>query len=61
MQKFKVCFELFGKKLQCIIECNNRDEVKETIKNKIEIHKVEKMDLSGEESLDFLKNLFGFK
>jgi len=64
MKTFKVYFEIFGKKMQCEINCNNKEEVEKMVKNKINIHKVEELSFKGfdkNESLDFLKNMFGFK
>jgi hypothetical protein len=64
MEIFKVYFEIFGKKMQCELRCNNKDELENLIKNKIKIHKVEKVSskgFEGDESLEKLKNMFGFK
>jgi len=64
MKNFMVYFEIFGKKMRCELSCNTKEEVENLIKNKIKIHKIEKSapkNFDGEESLDFLKNMFGFK
>jgi len=63
MKQFRVFFELYGKKMQCTIECKSKTDVFDCITNKINIHKIEEM--SKEEAysgaLDSLKDLFGFK
>lgn len=60
MKKYKVYFEIYGKKLVTEVSALSEDRAKQIIKDKIIFHKV--VPESKEEfpdAVDFLKNIFG--
>lgn len=65
MKKYRVYFELYGKKLVTEVSALSEERAKQIIKDKIVFHKVE--DLSNPptdpfgDDVDFLKDMFGFK
>jgi hypothetical protein len=63
MKQFKVFFELYGKKMQCTIECKSKSDIFDCIASKINIHKIEEVSEQEayREALDPIKDLFGFK
>jgi hypothetical protein len=60
--QYRVYFEICGKKMQLVIEAESAKEATAELKKRIIIHKIsrENDDLNTD-SLDFLKNIFGFK
>jgi hypothetical protein len=64
MKKFKVYFEIFGKKMKTSITANSREEAKQLLMKKIIFHKVEldeDFKLQDDDVLDFLKGAFKMK
>jgi len=64
MKKFKVYFEIFGKKMKTSITANSKEEAKQLLMEKIIFHKVEvdeDFKLQDEDVLDFLKGAFKMK
>ncbi len=61
--KFKVYFEIYGKKMLATIEARNATEAKEEIKNRIEFHRIEEVpeETIFDNSLEYLKNIMGLK
>ena len=62
--KYKVYFELFGKKMQTEIYAKSEIHAKEIIECKIIFHKIEEVKEpvpSDESMLNTLKDLFGMK
>ena len=57
MRKFKVYFEIFGKKMQCMIEGKDEKDVQNIIESKIKIAKIEA--INEDDTVEFLKNMFG--
>ena len=58
MSKYKVYFEIFGKKMVTVVEANSMTEAQEAVRNKIIFHKtqIEEPDIVSE-----LMKIFGFK
>ena len=54
--KYKIYFEAFGRKLKTTIEADSESEAMHSIRNKIEILRVEKAE---DETVDMLRNMFG--
>ena len=64
MKKFKVYFEIFGKKMKTSITANSREEAKQLLMKKIIFHKVEldeDFKFQDDDVLDFLKGTFKMK
>jgi len=60
--KYRIYFEAFGKKLKTVVEANSETEAMHSIRNQIEILKVEPIGGgSGDETLDMLKGIFRMK
>lgn len=61
--KYKIFFEIYGKKMQTVIEAKNENEAKEKIKDKIIFDKIESAitEQEANEAVNYLKNMFGFK
>lgn len=55
MKKFKVYFELYGKKMVSTVEADTEAEARAEIRYRIKFHKVEEV----KEIPDFLKDIFG--
>lgn len=51
MKEFKVYFEIYGKKMQCIIKCSSQTEIFPCIASKINIHKIEEQNEDFENTL----------
>ena len=54
--KYKIYYQINGKKFQQIIEANDMNSAREKIKNKIQFDKI---DISQNEDVDMLKKIFG--
>lgn len=65
--KYRVFFEIYGKKMQTEIEASSEAEAKAQVMGNIKFHKVinitdaKREIIKDIESLDFLKDLFGKK
>lgn len=67
--KYKVWFEIYGKRMQTTVEANNETDAKAMIKSKIIFYKVEKWeplrselkDLFNDKDLDDICNALGIK
>ena len=60
--KYRVYFEAFGKKLKTIVEANSETEAMHSIRNQIEILKIEEVGGdSGDEAVERLKTIFNMK
>ena len=55
--KYKVYFEIFGKKMMTEVKAISPEAAKKIIRNKIIFHKIKE----EEDILDHLKNIFGMK
>jgi hypothetical protein len=56
--KYKVYFEIYGKKMQTETSAGSDEEAMENIANKIIFHKIERV--GGDEALNNLKSIFGW-
>lgn len=56
--KYKVYFEIFGKKMRTEVSANCPDSAKKAIRNKIIFYKVEEQE---DEVLSRLKDMFGMR
>jgi fructose-1,6-bisphosphatase len=52
--KYKIYFELFGKRMVTTVDARSIEDAKKQVKDKIVFHKVE-------QDIDFLKNIFNIK
>jgi hypothetical protein len=61
--KYRIFFEIYGKKMQTVIEAKSENEAKEKVKNKIIFDKIESAitEQEANEAVNYLKNMFGFK
>ena len=61
--KFKVYFEIYGKKMCSTVKARNATEVKEQVKNRIEFHRIEEVPEGTifDDSLEYLKDIMGLK
>ena len=60
--KYRIYFEAFGKKLKTIVEANSEAEAMHSIRNQIEILKIEEVGgYQEDEALNMLKNMFNMK
>ena len=60
--KYRIYFEAFGKKLKTIVEANSETEAMHSIRNQIEILKIEEIGgYQEDETLNMLKNMFNMK
>jgi len=60
--KYRIYFEAFGKKLKTIVEANSETEAMHSIRNQIEILKIEEVGgYQEDEALNMLKNMFNMK
>ena len=59
MKKYLVYFEFFGKKFKTEIETDNKENLYNLIKERINFLKVETVE--EDDSLSFLKNFFNIK
>lgn len=59
--KYKVWFEIYGKKMLAEVEANNPGDAKATIKSKIQFHKIEKIEELRDNVVENLMNMFNIK
>ena len=59
--KYKLYFEIYGKKMQCIIEANNENDAEYKLRGKIKVLKTEKIIEENDDMLNNIKDLFGMK
>ena len=55
--KYRIYFEAFGRKLKTTVEADSESEAMHSIRNSIEILRVEKV--GSDETVEMLKNMFG--
>lgn len=56
MAKYKVYFEIYGKKMKTTVEAKTAEQAKELIRNKIQFNHIALDDLGKLEDFDFLKD-----
>lgn len=68
MKRYKVYFEIYGKRLKTTVIANNLEDAKQIVKDKIVFHKIDdeddlflKKDGLPPDNIDFLKNILGIK
>lgn len=59
--KYKVWFEIYGKKMITVINANNETDAKTKIKSKIHFHKIEKIEEPRDNVAEYLMNMFNMK
>lgn len=59
--KYKVWFEIYGKKMLSIVEANDPEDAKAAVKSKIQIHKIEKIEEPRDNVAEYLMNMFNMK
>lgn len=61
MNKYKIFFELFGKRMQYDCYADSEEQAKTIVKDKIIFHGVNKIEEEDNSGIDFLKDMFGLK
>jgi fructose-bisphosphate aldolase class 1 len=64
MKKYKIYFEIFGKKMKYEVEAESKNDAINKLKNKINIIKIDEgvnEGVNDDDVLDNLKNMFGMK
>lgn len=59
--KAKVYFEIYGKKMCVIVEGKDLEEIRESIRQKIHFHKIERIAEPIDPTVEYLMNMFGMK
>jgi len=58
MKKYKIYFEVFGKKMQTEVFASSQKHAKKIIREKIKFHKIKEISLDPD--LEYLKKMFGY-
>jgi 1-deoxy-D-xylulose 5-phosphate reductoisomerase len=59
-KNFDVYFEIYGKKMKCVVLSENEEQAKEFVKNKIIFHKIQKSNDKFNEVMDVLNDFAEF-